>query len=143
MRSLRCVLVVMPAAVRVVVLMRSLRSVLVVMPAAVRVVVLMRSLRCVLVVMPAAVRVVVLMRSLRSMLVVMPAAVRVVVLMPGSRLPGSRLKRHFVQFFSIEFHPGMVTSGRIHMVVAAAVFSAVGIVHMLLLCTDNRSQAPG
>ena len=135
----------MPAAVGVVMRFfgRLGRAVSVVMPAAVGVVMRFfgRLGRAVSVVMPAAVAVVMRFfgRLGRAVGVVMPAAVAVV--MGFSRPTGSTFKRHFVKFFTIQLHPGMVTTGSIHQVIPAAVFSAVGGVVMRLLRRHNRSKA--
>ena len=70
--------------------------------------------------------------------VVVAAAVGVV--MGLVRHTGSPLKRHFMQFFSIQRHAGMVATGGLHMVIAAAVFPAVGGMMVFLLSRKNRSK---
>ena len=127
-------LMVMPAAVGVVMLF--LCGMLMVMPAAVGVVVVF--LCGMLMVMPSAVGVVVVF--LCGMLMVMPAAVGVV--MKRLHLLGYILKCHFVLFFTVQLHAGMVSSFRLRMVIAATVFTGMLRVLMLLLSRQvgNKPQ---
>ena len=119
--------------------MRSL-TVGVVMTAAIRVVMglRMRSLT-VGVVMTAAICMVtgLRMRSL-TVGVVMTAAICMV--MGRLRHAGGTLKSHFMQFFTIQRHSGMVATGGLYKVITAAVFAAGGGVMMFLLSRKHRSK---
>ena len=135
------VCVVMAAAIRVVVGLSMFPiTVCVVMAAAIRVVVGLSMFPItVCVVMAAAVGVVVSLSMFPiTVCVVVAAAVGVVVGLV--RHTGSPLKRHFMQFFSIQRHAGMVATGGLHMVIAAAVFPAVGGMMVFLLSRKNRCK---
>ena len=91
------------------------------------------------VVMTAAIRMVMSLRMLSLTVgVVMTAAIRMV--MGRLRHAGGTLKSHFMQFFTIQRHSGMVATGGLYKVITAAVFAAGGGVMMFLLSRKHRSK---